>query len=140
MSEPWFQPSQVDDAIEHVIQHGAINRATPIRYTAVFEAARLPQPRDLHAGGEGDHVTMFMKAFHDRCIERGLPPLDSIVVHVAGARSGQPGVGYFTVNNERDPFGERATAPQQIGAIGFLQRQQAEVARWGAEYRREHRL
>jgi hypothetical protein len=140
MSEPWFHTSQVDDAIEHVIRHGAINRATLIRYTAVFEAAGLPQPRDLHAGGESDHVTMFMKVFHERCAERGLPPLDSIVVHVAGARSGQPGVGYFTVNNQRDPFRERATAAQQIQAIEFLQRQQAEVARWGTEYRREHGL
>jgi hypothetical protein len=138
--DPWFTEAQVDDAIQHVILQGAINRASTIRYTAVLEAARLPQPRDLHSGGEGDHVTMFMKAFHDRCIERELPPLDSIVVHVAGSRAGQPGVGYFTVNNQPDPFGERATAPQVMRAIEFLQRQQAEVARWGAELRRENRL
>jgi hypothetical protein len=85
-----FDDSQVDRAIQHVIDHGAVDRANTIRYTAVFLAAGMDPPQDLHKGNEGDIVTAFMKRFHDRCIERELPPLDSLVVHVAGSRETIP--------------------------------------------------
>jgi hypothetical protein len=79
-----FTQEQVDAAIDFVIADRAVDRAQTVRYTAVFDAAGLPHPQDLHLGGDSDVVTAFMKAFHDRCIERGLPPLDALVVHVAG--------------------------------------------------------
>jgi len=95
----------------------------------------MPPPQELHAGGEGDLVTTFMKAFHDRCIARGLPPLDSIVVHVAGLREGKPGIGYFTVNGQVDPFSERATAKAVLRSSTFWEKQQREVRIWGTRAR-----
>jgi len=135
---PRFTPEQLDIAIDYVIEHGAVDRARTIRYTAVFEAASLPAPQDLHAGGEGDLVTTFMKAFHDRCVERDLPPLDSIVVHVAGPREGRPGKGYFTVNNQADPFSEKATAEAVVTATNFWENQQGVVRAWGTRHRKGH--
>jgi hypothetical protein len=83
-------------------------------------------------------VTAFMKAFHDRCIERGLPPLDSLVVHVAGGREGRPGVGYFRVNGHIDPFAERVTAPAEavLAAHAFWQAEVELVKAWGVRHRR----
>ncbi len=101
---------QVDAATDYVIDNGAIDRGQTISYTRVFAAAGLPAPQDLHQGGESQLVTRLMERFHYRCRERGLPPLDALVVHVAGTRQGKPGSGYFRVNGHRDPFGERATA------------------------------
>jgi len=75
-----------------------------VYYTQVFAAANLPAPQLLHQGGESELVTRFMKAFHDACTAAGLPPLDSLVVHVAGTRGGFPGAGYFAVNGWADPL------------------------------------
>lgn len=50
---PAFTIDQVDLAIQHVIEHGAINMATLVRYTAVFLAADMEAPQDLHRGGDG---------------------------------------------------------------------------------------
>ena len=61
--------------------------ATPVMIN-LFEAAALVSPQELHHGGDSEAVTRFMRTFHDRCLERGYPPLDSLVVHVAGDRGG----------------------------------------------------
>lgn len=109
-----------------------------MRYTAVFEAAGLPPPQELHQGGDSDAVTAFMKSFHDRCLERRLPPLDSLVVHVAGSREGRPGAGYFRVNGHVDPFAERssASAEKVIAAHQCWEEQRERVKAWGIERRR----
>ena len=133
-----FTREQVDTAIDFVIDHSAIDRARTVRYTAVFEAAGLPPPQELHLGGDSDAVTAFMKAFHDRCITRGLPPLDALVVHVAGGREGSPGGGYFRVNGHADPFAERpiASAEAVVVAHAFWESQKDEVKTWGVQRRR----
>lgn len=131
----------MDAAIDFVVADRAIDRAQTIRYTAVFEAAGLPPPQDLHLGGDSDVVTSFMKAFHDRCRARGLPPLDWLVVHVAGDREGRPGGGYFRVNGHVDPFAERSNAPAEavVAAHAFWEAQKAEVKAWGVQRRRGRR-
>lgn len=135
---PRFTPSQVDDAIRHVIEYGAQDRAKTIRYTEVFVAAGMDPPQDLHLGGDGDVVTAFMKAFHDRCREISLPPLDSLVVHVAGVREGHPGKGYFAVNGHIDPFGQSGNADQVTSAFAFWDAEKRTSRTWGDEYRRGH--
>lgn len=136
-----FTDEQVDVAIDFVIENRAIDRAQTVRYTAVFEAAGLPAPQDLHLGGDSDVVTAFMKAFHDRCIARRLPPLDSLVVHVAGGREGRPGGGYFRVNGHADPFAERSSASAEavLAAHAFWEAQKEEVRAWGVDRRRGRR-
>lgn len=133
-----FTEEQVDAAIDFVIADRAIDRAQTVRYTAVFQAAGLRPPQDLHLGGDSDVVTAFMKAFHDRCRARSLPPLDSLVVHVAGGREGRPGAGYFRVNGHPDPFAERSNASAEavVAAHTFWETQRAEVRAWGVERRR----
>ncbi len=136
-----FSEDEVDRAIDFVVEDRAIDRAQTVRYTAVFEAAGLPPPQDLHLGGDSDVVTAFMKAIHDRCLARGMPPLDSLVVHVAGAREDRPGAGYFRVNGHVDPFSERSTASaeQMIAALAFWEAQKNEVKAWGVQRRRGRR-
>lgn len=138
---PAFTDDQVDAAIAFVIADRAIDRAQTVRYTAVFEAAGLQPPQELHLGGDSDVVTAFMKAFHDRCRVRGLPPLDALVVHVAGGREGRPGGGYFKVNGHVDPFAERsnASADEVLAAHTFWESQIAEVRSWGVQRRRGRR-
>lgn len=131
-----FSRDQVDAAIDYVARHGAQNRASPVHYTLVFDAAGLPAPQLLHQGGEPQTVSRFMEAFHDRCIERQYPPLDSLVVHVAGDRGGAPGSGYFRVNGVKDPFGQRASAEDSVAGGSFLEEQRAECKRWGDQQRR----
>jgi hypothetical protein len=133
-----FVEEQVDAAIDFVIENRAIDPAQTVRYTAVFEAAGLQPPQELHRGGDSDLVMAFMKAFHDRCRARGLPPLDSLVVHVAGGREGRPGGGYFRVNGHPDPFGEwsNASADDVVAAVGFWEAQKEEVRAWGVRRRR----
>lgn len=133
-----FTEEQVDRAIEFVIEDRAVDRAQTVRYTSVFDAAGLPHPQDLHLGGDSDVVTAFMKAFHDRCRERGLPPLDALVVHVAGEREGKPGAGYFRVNGHVDPFAKHSTPPVEslIAANAHWEREKEEVREWGIRRRR----
>jgi hypothetical protein len=121
-----FTVDQVDAAIEHVARHGAENRATPVHYTLVFAAGGLPAPQLLHQGGETQQVTLFMEAFHHRCQELGYPPLDSLVVHVAGDRGGVPGAGYFRINNIPDPYGRGASVEDEVAGGRFLEAQRAE--------------
>jgi hypothetical protein len=123
----------VDAAIDFVIRNGAQDRGQTISYSRVFEAAGLPPPQDLHFGGESQLVTLFMERFHFRCMERALPPLDSLVVHVAGQRTSFPGSGYFRINKQVDPLSERATASQQARATTFWETQKIE---WGVRSRR----
>jgi len=133
-----FTEEDVDRAIDFVIDSRAIDRAQTVRYTAVFEAAGLPPPQDLHQGGDSAAVTVFMKSFHDRCLARGLPPLDSLIVHVAGSREGRPGAGFFRVNGHVDPFAEHSTASAKkvIEAHAFWDGQREAVKAWGIERRR----
>jgi hypothetical protein len=137
--EPKFTQAHVDSAIDFVIDDAAVDRARTVRYSAVFSAAGLPNPQDLHLGGESDLVTAFMKAFHDRCIERELPPLDALVVHVAGSKEGKPGSGYFKVNGYVDPFSDRAGGKVEdaIAANSFWVGQLQEVREWGVKHRRQ---
>lgn len=126
----------VDTAIDFVIRSGAEDRGKTISYSRVFEAAGLPPPQDLHFGGESQPVTLFMERFHFRCMERTLPPLDSLVVHVAGKRTGFPGSGYFRINRQVDPLSERATTSQQVRATAFWEAQRVECRDWGVKSRR----
>ncbi len=127
---------QVDAAIDYVIENGAVDRAQTVAYTRVFHAAGLPPPQDLHHGGESQLVTRLMERFHYRCRDRGLPPLDSLVVHVAGAREGRPGAGYFRVNGYKDPFGEYASAEKVMEAFVFWDKERERCRAWGDQRRR----
>jgi hypothetical protein len=131
-----FTDDQVDAAIDYVIANGAQDRGQTVAYYRVFEVADLPSPQVLHSGGESHLVTKFMARFHHRCKERQLPPLDALVVHVAGPRPGSPGAGYFRVNGQRDPFVERTTPEQQIQGYNFWQEQIRECRAWGEHSRR----
>ena len=106
----------VDTAIDFVIRSGAEDRGQTISYSRVFEAAGLPPPQDLHFGGESQLVTLFMERFHFRCKERALPPLDSLVVHVAGKRTGFPGSGYFRRLIHK-PSSDDGTSGHSAGAV-----------------------
>jgi len=134
-----FTDDDVDEAIAFVVRHGAENRAHSVYYTQVFEAAGLPAPQVLHQGGETEVVSRFMEAFHFRCIELGYPPLDALVVHVAGQRGDLPGSGYFRVNNLPDPLASR-TSPEDAAVAGrFLEQQRQRCAAWGHAHRRRRR-
>lgn len=134
-----FTEAQVDQAIEFVIRNGAEDRAQGIAYTRVFDAGGLPAPQLLHQGGESESVRQFMKAFHDRCFDRGLPPLDALVVHVAGPRQDKPGAGYFKVNGWVDPYGERASGASAEQALMGWAAQLQECFDWGIQSRRGRR-
>ena len=136
MDETEFTLDQVDAAIEHVIENGACNNGLVIQYSLVFAAAGLAAPQELHQGGDSRLVSMFMEAFHRRCEARDLPPLDALVVHVAGTRKGQPGSGYFRINNLPDPFVDRTSPERAVDAIRFWERQKRECETWGTRRRR----
>lgn len=134
-----FDDAQVDLAIQTVADQGAKDRGQTVSYSRVFEAAGLPAPQLLHQGSESHLVTEFMKAFHDRCLDRDLPPLDSLVVHVAGQRQGWPGAGYFKVNGLQDPKADRASAEDQVKATIFWESEKDQCKRWGTAERRAGR-
>jgi hypothetical protein len=98
-----FTDENFDAAIDFTIEDGAEDRGQTISYSRVFDAAGLPPPQDIHFGGESQLVTLFMVRLHFRCRERTLPPLDTLVVYVAGERTGFPGAGYFRVNGQAGP-------------------------------------
>jgi hypothetical protein len=131
-----FNDQQLQAAIDFVIEHGAENRGQTVYYTQVFAEAGLPAPQLLHQGGESELVTRFMKAFHDACVAAGLPPLDSLVVHVAGPRRGFPGAGYFAVNGWADPLGPRVRPVEVDRAARSWQDEQRRCRAWGDEHRR----
>jgi len=131
-----FTLDQVDAAIDFVVVSGAEDRGQTVSYSRVFEAASLPSPQNLHIGGESHLVTAFMERFHVRCAERHLPPLDSLVVHVAGRREGFPGMGYFRVNGHPDPLADRTRPEEQVAATAFWQAQRDECRAWGTRSRR----
>ena len=99
-----FTTENVDAAIEYVIRNGAEN------------------------SGESQLVTQFMAVFHGRCIERNLPPLDSLVVHVAGERERWPGTGYFRVNRQPDPLSAKTNPAHASEATRFWERQKEKGA------------
>jgi hypothetical protein len=123
----------VDAAIDFVIRNGAEDRGQTVSYSRVFEAAGLRPPQGLHFGGESQLVTLFMERIHSRCIERHLPPLDWLVVHVAEQRAGFPGSGYFRVSKQVDPLSERATAARQAERLPLGG---PECRDWGVRSRR----
>jgi len=131
-----FTVDQLDRAIDFVVLNGAQDRGQTVSYSRLFEAAGLPSPQNLHMGGESHLVTAFMEQFHYRCIERKLPPLDALVVHVAGRREGFPGAGYFRVNGYDDPLAERTKPEAQAAATVFWQAQREECRAWGTKSRR----
>lgn len=135
MAAPTFTQDQVDDAIDYVIEEGAMDRAQTISYSRVFAAAGLAPPRDLHSGGDSHLVTAFMEAFHARCRDRNCPPLDALVVHTAGSRIGEPGVGYYRINGHVDPHG-RGSKEAQGAALTLWDRQRKECEAWGTLLRR----
>jgi hypothetical protein len=94
-----FDLDQVDRAIDHVAATALAHPGGLTNYTQVLSAAGMPA---------GAAVADFMLAFHQRCAHRGLPPLDSLVVHAAGPRRDFPDHGYFAVNSLADPV-SRAT-------------------------------
>jgi hypothetical protein len=134
--DPRFETHQVDAAIQHVIVNGAHNNGATTYYPLVFGAADMPAPQYLHQDGDSHLVTAFMEAFHRRCEERGLPPLDSPVVHVAGPRQGQPGGGSFRINNQPDPFSDSTSPERATAAARFWQNQQQACRDWGTRPRR----
>lgn len=138
-NDPGFTTAQVDAAIEFVARNGAMNRATPVHYSLVFDSADLPAPQQLHQGGESELVTEFMGEFHRRCLELEYPPLDSLVVHVAGHRGGVPGGGYFRVNGMPDPYGSRTSVEDAATSGRFLENQRATCRSWGDDRRRRRR-
>lgn len=131
-----FSEQQVQAAIDFVIEHGAENRGQTVYYTQVFSAAGFPEPQLLHQRGESEFVTRFMKAFHDRCTASGLPPLDSLVVHVAGPRGGFPGRGYFAVNGWADPLDPGTQPSVADRSTRSWQEQQGRCRAWGHGHRR----
>ena len=84
----------MDRAIDHVVATALAHPGAMTNYTQVLSAAGLPA---------GSAVADFMLAFHRRCAHRGLPPLDSLVVHAAGPRRDFPDPGYFAANSQADP-------------------------------------
>jgi hypothetical protein len=130
-----FDDTHVEAAIRYV-ERFAEDRAQTVSYTRVFEAAGLPTPQNLHLEGEHSAVGRFMEAFHFRCIDDGLPPLDALVVHVDGDRKGWPGKGYFRVNKLADPLAERGRVEDGLRATQFWNDQKAACERWGKERRR----
>ncbi len=134
-----FTDDDVDRAIEYVARQGAENRGAPVHYSLVFDAAGLPAPQELHQGGETALVSQFMESFHFRCLAQGYPPLDSLVVHVAGPRGGVPGSGYFRVNGIADPYGRNVPVDTAAVSGAFLEQQQNACVSWGNDRRRRRR-
>ncbi|MFJ5664939.1 hypothetical protein ACIQAR_04450 [Micromonospora chalcea] len=133
-----FSVDDVDAAIDFVIRNGAEDRGQTVSYSRVFDAAGLPAPQYLHMDGDPQRVTEFMEAFHNRCKERQLPPLDALVVHVAARRAGFPGAGYFRINGLADPLAERAKLEAVTASVRFWEEQRETCKRWGVKSRRGH--
>ncbi|HEX8080090.1 MAG TPA: hypothetical protein VF557_07770 [Jatrophihabitans sp.] len=133
-----FTDAQVDQAIAYLIEQAAEDRAETRSYTLVFRAGGLDAPQDMYKDGAEQAVSKFMEAIHWRCNRNAdLPPLDSLVVYVAGPRMGHPGPGYFRVNNHSDPFDVR-TRPEAIEpAMAFWRAEVAQCKAWGIRSRRE---
>ncbi|HYI62317.1 MAG TPA: hypothetical protein VEW93_11000 [Acidimicrobiales bacterium] len=113
-----FTDQQVDDAIAFVTT-AAEDRGSTVSYTK-----------------DPDSVTQFMKAFHDRCIERELPPMDALVVHVGPPREARPGGGYFKVNGLPDPYGRGGSRSRADEALMFWGAQVEGCKQWGIQRRR----
>jgi hypothetical protein len=126
----------VDAAIDFGIRNGAEDRGQTISYSRVFEAAGLPPPQDLHFGGESQLVTLFMERLHFRCKERALPPLDSLVVHVAGQRTGLSWIWILPDQQTGGSFERAGPAIQQARATAFWEAQMEECRDWGVRSRR----
>ena len=87
----------------------------------------------------GHLVTLFMEALHHRSSALGLPPLDALVVNVAGDRGGMPGPGYFRINGHPDPLKTSTSADDASSATQHWEAQKDECRRWGDGHRRSRR-
>jgi hypothetical protein len=134
-----FTDQQVNAAIDYVITNGAEDRGKTISYSLVFIAGEMDLPQDLYYDGYSQVVYAFMQRFHELCIERNLPPLDSLVVNVAGRLEGRPGGGYFTINGLANPFSETRVAKPaaMVKAANFWESQKQQCYDWGVQHRRE---
>ena len=130
-----FDDANVDTAIDFVVANGAHT----VSYAKVFIAGGIRPPQELHYAGESPLVDAFMGRFHQRCIDRVLPPLDALVVHVAGERTNCPGAEYFRINGHHDPVGDwtRTTSAQQVAATSFWQTQVQQCREWGERNRQD---
>lgn len=126
-----FDDANVDTAIDFVVANGAKH----VSYGKVFIAGGIRPPQELHYAGESPLVDAFMERFHHRCIERALPPLDALVVHVAGERTNRPGAEYFRINGHHDPVGDwtRTSSEQQVAATTFWETQVQQCREWGEQ-------
>jgi len=129
MAPAAFTPDQVDDAIRFMLRSRFTAQHPTVSYTEIFVAAGLPTPQDLYEDGGSPLITQFMESFHFRCIQVGLPPLDSLVVQAGGMYKGYPGKGYFTVNDSVYPFGGRDVV-KEIAAQKLLEAQQEAARLW----------
>ena len=131
-----FDDANVDLAIDFVVANGARRRAHTVSYSEVFIAGGIRPPQELHFAGASLLVDAFMERFHQRCIERVLPPLDALVVHVAGERTNRPGAEYFQINGHHDPVGDwtRTSYEQQVAATNFWENQVQRCREWGEQH------
>ncbi len=111
---------------------------TGLRRATIPWCSRLPDfpPRRNCTRTRSHLVTQFMKAFRDRCRERGYPPLDALVVHVAGERKGFPGAGYFKVNGFEDPLSLKTRPEKMKMATDFWRAEVQQCEEWGTRERR----
>ncbi|GGS42575.1 MULTISPECIES: hypothetical protein [Actinokineospora] len=121
-----FTREHVDQAIDHVIQtNGALTN-----YSQLFSAAGLPS-------ADPQVIDEFMTQFHQRCAERGLPPLDALVVHAAGPRRDFPDAAYFRLNNQPDPLIVTATIADKRDATTFWLHQIQTCKLWSTRTSRQ---
>ena len=98
-----------------------------VTYSELFVGAGLPGLPDIFERGGAGAISTFMKLFHKRCEELGLPPLDALVVQKSDGLS-VPGEGYFTLNGHQSPTS--GSADHVVAAYDFLRTQQSQVRRW----------
>ncbi len=125
-----FTEGQVDTAIDAVAEV-AKQRGKNIAYADVFAAAELPPIPEAKGNYEPAEVSEFMEAFHWRCVDRGLPPLDSLVVNVSGPRKNRCGPGYFKINYLDDPFSQRTNLKDAMASTKYAQNEAEECWTWG---------
>lgn len=123
-----FSEENIDAAISYAIDHCS---DTSITYSDLFAAANLESPRWYFENGFRLVITQFMEAFHYACAQRDLPPFDAFVVNASGnERTGNPGIGYFSVNGYSDPLNERTSSSDIKSAFSFHAAQLQQIQDW----------
>ncbi|MGW5053502.1 hypothetical protein [Actinokineospora sp. NPDC004072] len=116
-----FDLDHVDLAIDHVVS----TRGALTNYPQLVSAAGLPA-----AGSEA--IAEFLTRFHQRCAQRGLPPLDALVVHAAGPRRDFPDAAYFRLNGQPDPVDPATPIADKRDATTFWLHQIQTCQLWAA--------